>query len=148
MKNIFCWGCDCAALQEAATAWCLFYNSSMNEWCNHAGGKHHCFVRTGKKGLERWEVYVNIHQVPSTAFQLLLKRCLNKFTVKHCCSDTSVWLQTILSWLAHMLLFLPLKTEQKTRKCERSSMRLRTKSFCSHTENHRNSQLRMDALNF
>lgn len=95
MKSLSCWGCDCAVLQDAAAAWCLFYNSSMNEWCNHAGGEHHHFVRTGKRGLESWEVYANIHQVPSTPLQLLFKRCLNKFTVRHCCSGISVELQTI-----------------------------------------------------
>lgn len=74
-------GCACAALRDAAAAWCLFYNSSMNEWCNRAGGTHHRSVRTGKRGLERWEVHVNIHQVHSSPFQLLLKSCLNKFPV-------------------------------------------------------------------
>ena len=91
--SIFCWGYDCAALRDAV--WCLLYNSGMNEWCNRAGGKHHHFVRTGKRGLESWEVCVNIHQVPSTPFQLLLKRCLNKFAVRHCCSDIRAQLQTV-----------------------------------------------------
>lgn len=80
----------CAAQQDAEAAWCLLYSSSMNEWCNRAGGKHHHFGRKGKRRLESWEMSINIHQVPSSPFQLPFKMCFNKFVVRHCCTDISV----------------------------------------------------------
>lgn len=69
----------------------------MNDAIGH-GGSSSVLAGQAKRGLESWEVDVNIQQVPSAPFHLLFARLLNEFAVRHCCADNRVELRA-----AHLL---------------------------------------------
>lgn len=46
----------------------------MNDAIGHGGEQQH-FGRTGERGLESWEVDVNMQQVPSALLHLLFTSC-------------------------------------------------------------------------